>query len=442
MAAYWLSVATPIVDMLVKCPLADTRSSAHTQCRGGTPDSQHGVGGGPVAHRRPCYIAVMLNTPPPTELGTHRDELPYFAGRKAELSALGQRLRRLCSTGDPRGGMSLIMGVPGVGKTQLGLTFAKDAVANKSPPRVRHLALNTSLLENDIDLFMAIAQTLGAEKIGREVADLDSKNTRREFGVGWLKAGRTREHARHTGRLFALLLASSHTRMWRDVALLLTIDELQTVRPNGLAALRVLHEGDHGCPMLVVGIGLQHTPAVLAGSSATPGISRLAQVIRLRPLQYDDAVDAIECNLLALGHTVPKTCLQALAKASQGFPQHIHGYLAAALQAIDEHGGLNEGPSLQSALQAGQQARIDYYDSRLRLLQGIKPMQALAATMNQRDTSALAIEDAALELDTAGFNGQEALDKAIVHGVLAEDPPGSISFGIPSFHGYMVELGR
>ncbi len=416
----------------------------------------------------------MPNNPSPAELGTHRDELPYFAGRKTELSALSKRLGRLCSTGDPRGGMSLIMGVPGVGKTQLGLTFAKDATMNGSAPKVRHLALNTSILESDIDLFMAIARTLNADKIGREVADLDSKTIRRDLtylggedahkrvkfcdrhgvcgansnaprrarGVGWLKGGRTREHARHTGRLFALLLASRRTRMWKNVALVLTIDELQTVQPNGLAALRVLHEGDHGCPMLVVGIGLQHTPAVLAGSSDTPGISRLGQIIHLRPLPDDDALDAIKGNMQALGHAIPKACADALAKASQGFPQHIHGYLAAALQAIDEHGGLAEGPALESALQAGHQARADYYDSRLRLLQGIKPMQTLAGAMDQRGTSALAIEDAVLELDTAGFNGKEALDKAIVHGVLAEDPLGAVSFGIPSFHGYVVELGE
>ena len=384
----------------------------------------------------------MLNNPPPAELGTHRDELPYFAGRKTELSALNKRLGRRCSTGDPRGGMSLIMGVPGVGKTQLGLTFAKDATMNRSAPKVRQLALNTSILESDIDLFMAIARTLNADKIGREVADLDSRTTRRDFGVGWLKAGRAQEHTRHTGRLFALLLASCRTRMWKNVALVLTIDELQTVQPNGLAALRVLHEGDHGCPMLVVGIGLQHTPAVLAGSSDTPGISRLGQIIHLRPLPDDDALDAIKGNMQALGHAIPEACADALAKASQGFPQHIHGYLAAALQAIDEHGGLAEGPALESALQAGHQARADYYDSRLRLLQGIKPMQTLAGAMDQRGTTKLAIEDAVLELDKAGFNGKEALDKAIVHGVLAEDPLGAVSFGIPSFHGYVVELGR
>lgn len=32
--------------------------------------------------------------------------------------------------------------------------------------------------------------------------------------------------------------------------------------------------------------------------------------------------------------------------------------------------------------------------------------------------------------------------QAIAHGVLAEDSPGAVSFGIPSFHGYMVELGQ
>ena len=384
----------------------------------------------------------MPDNPPPAELGTHRDELPYFAGRKTELIALRKRLGRLCSTGDPRGGMSLIMGVPGVGKTQLGLTFAKDAVTNASAPQVRHLALNTSILESDLDLFMAIAHTLNADKIGREVADLDSKTTRRDFGVGWLKGGRTQEHARHTGRLFALLLESRRTRMWKDIALVLTIDELQTIQPSGLAALRVLHEGDHGCPILIVGIGLQHTPTVLAGTSDTPGISRLAQVLHLRPLPDDDALDAIKGNMQALGHGVPEACSEALAKASQGFPQHIHGYLAAALQAIDEHGALDKGPSLQSALQAGHQARTDYYDSRLRLLQGIKPMQTLAGVMDQRGKSALAIEDAVEELATLGFNGKEALDKAIAHGVLAEDPPGAVSFGIPSFHGYMVGLAR
>lgn len=36
----------------------------------------------------------MRNNPPPAALGTHRDETPYFAGRKAEVSDLRKRLGR------------------------------------------------------------------------------------------------------------------------------------------------------------------------------------------------------------------------------------------------------------------------------------------------------------------------------------------------------------
>ena len=339
---------------------------------------------------------------PAASLGTQRD-LPCFAGRKAELAALTERLERLWATGDPRGGMSLVTGVPGVGKTQLGRKFAELAAAGSRAPTVSHLAVNTSLLDSDVDLIMAIARTLDADGIGRELAELDSRTTRRDFGIGWLKAGRAREHATHAGSLFSLLLASSRTAMWRGVALLLTIDELQTVAPSGLRALRVLHEGDHGCPLLVVGIGLQHTPAVLVGAAEAPGISRFAQLIHLRPLPPEDALDAIAGNLRAFGHAIPAACAQALAEASQGFPQHLHGYLAAALRAIDEHGCLGEGAPLRTALEAGHQARTDYYDGRLRLLRGIAPMRTLARALEQRPAKSLATQDAASTLDAGGL---------------------------------------
>ena len=36
----------------------------------------------------------MRNNPPPAEIGIHRDALPHFAGRKAEVSDLRKRLGR------------------------------------------------------------------------------------------------------------------------------------------------------------------------------------------------------------------------------------------------------------------------------------------------------------------------------------------------------------
>ena len=219
------------------------------------------------------------------ELGTERDPPPYFAGRREQLAALNKRLRRLCETGDAIGGMALIVGVPGAGKTQLGWKFAADAVQTKASLDIQSLAASTTMLKSGIDLFMAISGALGVEPEGRAVTDLDTRYTGRRASIGPLKGGLTQEHARHTGSLPALLNASKHAGMWNGKALVLVVDELQTIEPPGMTALRVLHQGDHGCPILLVGIGLQHTQQVLANpSDGSAGISRVAQPIRLGSL--------------------------------------------------------------------------------------------------------------------------------------------------------------
>ena len=342
---------------------------------------------------------------------------------------LDKRLDDLLETGDPTEGMSLVVGVPGVGKTQLAREFAKRATRSDGEPNVRHLLIDTNMLADAVDLLLAMGDALGDEAAFRKAVEMDKGDVKRE-------------HARHTGGFTAALRKTRNAGAWGGKALVLVVDELQTVNAAGMAQLRALHEGAHGCPVLLVGVGLQHTPTVLANPGGAPGISRLAQTIQLRPLADEDALDAIRGNMRSLGHKIPAVCENALAAASGGFPQHIHGYLAGALQAIAEHGCLREGASLQAALAAGHRARQSYYDERLRLLRGIRPMQALVLLMNERGTDALAIEDARWGLDKAGFNGQASIDKAIAHGVLSESALGAVSFGIPSFHSYMLELAQ
>ena len=45
----------------------------------------------------------MRNNPRPAALGTHRDELPHFAGRKAEVSDPRKRLDRWLLGTSPEG---------------------------------------------------------------------------------------------------------------------------------------------------------------------------------------------------------------------------------------------------------------------------------------------------------------------------------------------------
>ena len=374
------------------------------------------------------------------ELGTERDPPPYFAGRREQLAALNKRLQRLCATGEAIGGMALIIGVPGAGKTQLGHKFAEDAVLGKTGVDVRSLANSTAMLKNGTDLFMAVARALGAEQEGRGVADLDTRNTGRSASVGPLKGSLTQEHARHTGSLPALLDASKHAGMWHGKAFVLVVDELQTIEPQGMEALRVLHQGDHGCPILLLGIGLQHTPQVLANpSDGSAGISRVAQPIRLRALSDTEALEAIEQNMIALGHAIPEPCVAELADASHGFPQHIHGYLEGAVAAIAKHGGLAVGPSLDDALRAGDRARADYYDARLSTLPNQNAMLPVVAAMLEQRRSSLWQKEAIRAIDDASFDGEETVREAIKHGVLTLERCG-VSFGIPSFFDHMKYL--
>ena len=377
-------------------------------------------------------------------LRSQREPPPYFAGRTKELAALNKRLDDLCETGDPSGGIALIVGVPGAGKTQLGRKFAESAIASRADLDVRHLATDTTMLDDGVGLFMAIARALDAEEQGRKVADLDTRITARNASLGPVKGGFTREHVRHTGSLSALLDASKHTGMWGDAkrgkALLLVVDEIQTIQPQGMGALRVLHQGDHGCPILLLGIGLQHTQHVLANpADGSAGISRVATPLRLGPLSEDEALDAVRGNMAALGHDVAESSASALAKASQGFPQHIHGYLTGALEAIDDHGSLEAAGALEQALQAGDQARADYYATRLDMLSDQDAMLPLIETMLATDRNSLRRSEAVAVANKASPNGEAAVRQAIAHGVLTSDH-GAVSFGIPSFHKHMANL--
>lgn len=375
----------------------------------------------------------MANEARSAKLRSQREPPPYFAGRARELATLNKRLGDLRETGDPTGGMALIVGVPGAGKTQLGRKFAEDAVV-RDASNVRRLAVDTTMLENDVDLFIAIARVLDAEAQGRRVAHLETRSTACNAG------GVTREHARHTGSLSALLNVSHHAGMWEGKALVLVVDELQTVEPEGMRALRVLHQGDHGCPILLLGIGLQHTQQVLGSpADGSAGISRVAEPMALAPLSEEEALEAIAENMTAMGYKIPEASAAALAEASQGFPQHIHGYLRGAVEAIDEHGSLEPGSALDAALKAGDQARTDYYDARLTMLADQDAMLPVIETMLATGRESLRRAEAIEVVNAATFDGENTVRQAIAHGVLTLHR-GGVSFGIPSFRRHMERL--
>ena len=380
----------------------------------------------------------MAEEAPHAKLRSEREPPPYFAGRTKELAALHKRLDDLCETGDPTGGLALIVGVPGVGKTQLARKFAEEATRRKGQRHISWMELNTRTLKAaDLIVFMGMMKALSQERAGRKVADSQPNTSRAGVDARSAKVEVSREHVRHAHDLTSLMRDSLDRGLWRSRALVITIDELQTVDAVGIETLRTLHLGEHGCPALVLGVGLQHTQLVLGNpADGSVDISRVAEPIKLAPLSPVEALEAIDQNMRAMGHEIAEESVVALAKASQGFPQHIHGYLKGAVEAISQYGSLEAKCSLEDALKAGDRARADYYDTRLSMIPDQDAMLPVIETMQETNRVSLRRSEAVMKIAN---DGENVVQHAIAHGVLTLDR-GGVSFGIPSFHSHMEQL--
>ena len=359
----------------------------------------------------------------------------YFAGREAELRKFNDDLRTLCSTGMSNG-LLLTIGVPGSGKTSLAEEFTKSVDgATVGGLVVATVAMSPIGMDSSIDLFLEMADALDERKLANKVAQHDDKLAN---GTTSALMGVSRDIKRYTPGFRRLLTESKRQGMWRGKALVLVVDELQSVSDAGMETLCELHNDMHKCPILLMGFGLQHTAARLANPVRGRGISRVAEPTVLRPLAHAVTVDIFKHTLDRLGHgDVPAPSLEALAQASHGFPQHVNGFLEGAHKALLQHGHLT-GEAVEEALAHGRGRQVSYYEGRLAGGNSHAPMRAVVRAMERTGVTALRYREAKQMLAQAGFE-DDALETAIAHGALTlsgED----VSFGIPSFHSYMKQL--
>lgn len=374
-------------------------------------------------------------------IGDERDPPPHFAGRKEELAWLQERLDRVCRFDGASGGISLVVGAPGAGKTHLAMEFAKHVRATGRPDGTQVAAklTETSMLGmDDALLFVEVAKTLDEEDRARKIADLDAKTTGRQFDLHGLKYGSTKDVARSTGRLASLLEESRERGLWKHKALVLMFDELQTITDRQAASLATLHQGLHGCPIMLLGIGLQHTQAVLAEL----GISRTKRPRHLACLSREESLEAIRRGFEKAVGKMPSAVADKLADASQGFPQHINGYLQGAQAAYRKHGDLHSKAAAVDALALGDDVRVSYYNARLQASKARDEMVALAGALAAGGIGSMRRRDAerAISRADAEFDGRDAIERAIRHGVLTQTDEDNVLFGIPSFRKHLVEV--
>ena len=366
----------------------------------------------------------------------------YFAGRDAELRKFDADLQRLCSTGEGNG-LQLTTGVPGSGKTRLAGEFAKRVNGKVASGRtVSTLMISSDELNDPLSLFMAMGRAIGDEQKASKIAQVDDRVSNVSGGVVGTSVAVAKDVGRRTSAFGGLLRESVEKGMWKNKTLVLLVDELQAIDDEAMSALRVLHQGLTRCPVLLMGFGLQHTAMRLANPTGGRGISRIAPQTVLEPLPPDATLVAFAENLSMVGHDgIPDESLDALAKASHGFPQHINGYLEGAHAALTQYGHLT-GESLQHALRYGHERRVMYYEDRLTNGDSHGPMLAVVDAMERVGETALTRRQACDALAQGGY-GDDDLDSAIAHGALVYVRGcvrGKMSFGIPSFRSYMQRV--
>ena len=386
-------------------------------------------------------------------LGGDRSRSLHFAGRRTELAALHARLEYVVREQDPEDGLVLIDGIQGIGKTGLLREFARQAASGEGrfgETEVVHLPLVAEELGGRPgDLAAALLNSMPS------AVPKDIQGARREVSraFAWIK----RTVKRGPGfelrvqadlPLNQLLRESKALGWWDGMALLLTIDEVQNIDGNGRRNLATLHEGKHGCPILVLCAGLQHSRQVLQDPLPTtdgrpsPTISRFS-TLTLDMLSHEDSIEALRQSVLKAGHgSMPADLAERIAGVCMGFPQHLHGYVQASVRALRDWDTLEAHDARQRVMAQGDDARRAYYEGRLASFspdEGIALCQIAAIACGREGRIPWRVAAAATEAADTGTTGRQLLTAAIQKGVvsLAEGST-DLVFPIPSLMNYLA----
>ena len=285
---------------------------------------------------------------------TDRDRPYHFAGRDSELGILRERLDIVSTSGLSRAGLVLVTGVLGSGKTTLISEFMDSIAAGE-------MQAGVSQFSDPLRLFLAIGSGIGKNEEFKGIADIESRMKSGKIGVEPGSGAAEYEHVRATPDLEWMLQETTRKHLWKDGgAFVIATDELQNLTPEQGQNLSVLHEGVHGCPILVVGAGLENTRSVLSAC----GISRVTEGIELGPLSRDATREVIGESLAGMGCDAPSDVLEILTEASHGFPQHIHCYIASSLEVASD-GNWDEPGVLNGVVNLGNFLRGRYYERRI-----------------------------------------------------------------------------
>jgi hypothetical protein len=379
---------------------------------------------------------------------------PELAGRDTELQTFDVVLERVARSRPERS--IVLLGLRGVGKTVLLNAMRSAAVrrgwgtgkleARPGQPLRRPLAaaLHLAVRELAHPHDHAVSQVLGVVKAFAQREDRTSRpsKTRWQPGIDVPAA---------IGRADSGDTEIDLVELFTDVAglaadtghgIAIFIDEMQDLDPDDVSALcAACHElSQQGLPLVVVGAGLPHVPAVL--SAAKSYSERLFRYARIDRLERAAADIALQVPARDEGAAFDSDALAAMYDATGGYPYFVQAYGKVAWD-VAPRSPISAADVAMAAPVAESELAVGFFGSRYERATPAEReyLRAMAdvALVEQPDEPVLtaAVAEA---LARSPQSVSPARDALLKKGLIYSGQRGRIAFTVPHFGRYLRQI--
>jgi AAA ATPase domain len=385
---------------------------------------------------------------------------PELAGRDRELEVFDVVLERV-ARGRPERSL-MLTGLRGVGKTVLLNTLRSQAIGR---------LWGTGKIEARPDQALRRPVSAALHMAVRELAPHHRAPDRIDDFLGVLKAFALRANAANAklrdrwqpgidvparaGRADSGDIEIDLVELFTDAASVATdvgtgialfIDEMQDLGPDDISALcAACHElSQLGAPLIVVGAGLPHLPAVLsAAKSYSERLYRYQRIDRLDRLSADQALGAPASREEV---EYEQKALDLLYEKSGGYPYFVQAYGKATWDHAPRS-PITAQDVRVAAPEAEAELAVGFFGSRYERAtpaerEYMRAMAALSAAEPTDDMdAAVPTAEIAKQLERKPASLSPARDALIKKGLIYSGERGTVAFTVPHFGRYLRTVG-
>jgi hypothetical protein len=225
------------------------------------------------------------------------------------------------------------------------------------------------------------------------------------------------------------------------VGIAVFVDEMQDVpEPDVSALCAACHElSQQGLPLVVVGAGLPHLPAVLSASKSYS--ERLFRYLRIDRLDRSAADQALVAPAADEGVAFDRAALDALYAVTDGYPYFVQAYGKVTWDNAPSS-PVTRGDVLVASPEAEAELAVGFFGSRYeRATPAERDYLRAIAALSEAGDGAVPTADVASHLGRKPSSLSPARDSLIKKGLVYSAERGTIAFTVPHFGEYLRKHG-